>query len=166
MKCPFSFISLKKLFKSLSTLFSLFTFSVGMKFKLLLKSLYSLFEKEYIAQLTTFPSRSGLYLIETLTFLRNLTRFSLYLRWMKLHSKQNKQTTTVLFAVHKWRKLKKETKYGIIRIKYFKNLCSLLINGITKNVTLTKFGLVLGQTSWISIQSFFQICTYKWRIQI
>ena len=51
-----------------------------MKFKSLLKSLYSLFEKENAVKLTTFPSGSDLHLIGSPIFLRNLTKFSLCLQ--------------------------------------------------------------------------------------
>ena len=80
LKCAFSFISLKKLFKSLSSSFLLCTFGVGKKVKFLLKCSYSLFEEESTVKLTTFPSGSDLYLIFSSIFLPNLTKFSLCLR--------------------------------------------------------------------------------------
>ena len=85
LKCVFSFIGPKKLFKSLSSSFLLYTFDVGMKFTFLFKSLYSFFEKENAAKLLSVPSGSDLYLIVSSVFLRNLTKFSLCLRWIKLH---------------------------------------------------------------------------------
>ena len=85
-KCAFSFISLKKLFISLSSSFLLHTFGVGIKSKFLFKSLYSLFQNENAVKLTTFSSGLDLYLIDSSIFLRNLTKFSLRLRWMKSYS--------------------------------------------------------------------------------
>ena len=57
LKRAFSFISLQKFCKTLSSSFLFYTFGLGMKFKFLFKSLYSLYEKENVVRLTTFPSR-------------------------------------------------------------------------------------------------------------
>ena len=61
MKCTFSIISLKKLFKSLSGSLLLYTFGADIKFRFLFKSLYSLFEKKNAVKLNTFPSGSNLF---------------------------------------------------------------------------------------------------------
>ena len=60
------------------------TFGVGMKFEFLFKSFYLLFEEENAVRLTILPYGSDLYLTDSLFFLRNSTKFSLCLRWMKL----------------------------------------------------------------------------------
>ena len=46
LNCAFSFVSVTKLFKLLSSLFLSYSFGADMKLKFLFKSLYSLFEKE------------------------------------------------------------------------------------------------------------------------
>lgn len=85
LKYAFSFISLKKLFKSLSSSFQLYTFGVIMR-KFLFKSFYTVFEKENAVKLNTFISGSDVYLIVSSVFLHNLSKFSLCFWWMKLHS--------------------------------------------------------------------------------
>ena len=80
-----SFISLERLFKLLSSLFLLYTFSVGVKSKFLFKSFTLTFWERKAVKLTAFPSRSDLNLIDSSIFLRNWKRFTLLLQWMKLH---------------------------------------------------------------------------------
>ena len=80
-----SLISLERLFKLLSSLFLLYNFGVGVKSKFLFKSFTLIFWKRKAVKLTTFPSGSDLNLIDSSIFLRNSKKFSLLLRWMKLH---------------------------------------------------------------------------------
>ena len=79
------FISLERLFKLLFSLFLLYTFSVGVKSKFFFKSFTSTFWERKAVKLTAFPCGSDLNLIDSSIFLRNFQRFTLLLRWMKLH---------------------------------------------------------------------------------
>ena len=71
-----SFISLERLFKLLSSLFLLYTFSLGVKSKFLFKSFTLIFWERKAVKLTAFPSGSDLNLIDSSIFLRN---------WKKVH---------------------------------------------------------------------------------
>ena len=96
-----SFISLERLFKLLSSFFLLYTFVVGVKSKFLLKSFTLTLWERNAVKLTTFPSGSDLNLIDSSIFLRNWKKFSLILRWMKLHP----EFLFFLFALLFWRPL-------------------------------------------------------------
>lgn len=63
LKYSFNVTSLERMFQTIFCSFSLYTFRVGMKFKFLLRSLYSLFVKNII--LTIFVYGSNWYLINS-----------------------------------------------------------------------------------------------------
>ena len=75
--CAFGFISLRKLFKLLSSSKSIVCY---------LFYFWCLYEiwRLTAVRLTILPYGSDLYLTDSLFFLRNSTKFSLCLRWMKL----------------------------------------------------------------------------------
>ena len=75
--CDFGFISLRKLFKLLSSSKSIICY---------LFYFWCLYEiwRLTAVRLTILPYGSDLYLTDSLFFLRNSTKFSLCLRWMKL----------------------------------------------------------------------------------
>ena len=82
LKYALSLIRLKKSCKSASSLFSLYTFGVGIKFKFLFKSLYSGLVNECLVKLIIFPFGSDWYLSDFSIAFRKLSKFSWFLRSM------------------------------------------------------------------------------------